>query len=334
MNAAVLTASDLHPKTRAAIEAYLALGKRNRIAVGIVCGGARFVFGDTEGRYDMGSLSKTLTAHLVLALAEQGALSLDAEVSEYLPLPRGHYPTLRALLSHTAGYGHLTPLGITLPGLLFGRYAKRNPYSRATDAAVLDALGHRRARGGRYGYSDFAYAVLALAVEAVTGVPFYETLTDFARERLGLSDIRLRDETDQEPIAAQGDKILPFWKWGRENPYLAAGGFTTDLFDMLSYLETELVSGEPYITEAQAVEPASLSERRSIASALGWHTYRGSSLLWQIGGVGTFRTALLFSRPRGIGVAVLGNARGARSANVRYIANMLYGDLKRRKMRL
>lgn len=54
--------------------------------------------------YEIGSLTKTVTASLVMKLVDEGKMSLDAPISDYLELPeRAHYPTIRELLTHTSG---------------------------------------------------------------------------------------------------------------------------------------------------------------------------------------------------------------------------------------
>ena len=55
--------------------------------------------------YEIGSLTKTLTASMICQAVSEGRLSLDATIDKYLDLPeKAHYPTLRELLTHTSGY--------------------------------------------------------------------------------------------------------------------------------------------------------------------------------------------------------------------------------------
>lgn len=49
-------------------------------------------------------------------------------------------------------------------------------------------------------------------------------------------------------------------------------------------------------------------------------------------GVGTFRSSIILNRPRKIGVVVLGNSKGRASANVHYLAKMLYSEMKIKKI--
>ena len=51
-----------------------------------------------------------------------------------------------------------------------------------------------------------------------------------------------------------------------------------------------------------------------------------------MGGVGTFRSSVIFNKKRKLGVVVLGNSKGVASANVHYLAKMLYSEMKINKI--
>ena len=100
-------------------QGYLSTSPKSCVSVGVICGENAYIIGDLEKEreriYNIGSVSKTMTAHLILKLAEEGKLELTRPVSDYLTLKSGVYPTILELLTHTAGFGHLTPIEITLP---------------------------------------------------------------------------------------------------------------------------------------------------------------------------------------------------------------------------
>ena len=329
----------LRPKVQACIDKYLALGAQYCLTVGIYRQGELYVLGDAPDalslQYDIGSVSKTVTAHLLLSLAEQGLLSTDQSVDRYLPLPKGSYPTVSELMTHTAGYGHLTPLELTLPSLIAHGYARKNVYEGCTSSDVLRCLArrrhHRRASG--YGYSDFAYAVLAVVAEHVTGKPFSALVEDFLHEQLGMTHTVIKaDPAHRTPPAVHRGRTLPFWRWERENPYLAGGGLVSDVADMLRYVAIQIESEEPFIKKAHSLCAASVSSKRNVATCTGWHTYKKSHQLWHVGGVGTFRSSVIVNRHNRFGVVVLGNAKGVASANVHYLAKMLYSEFKIKKI--
>ncbi len=331
----------LRQKPRVTIEKYKRLSENNRITVGLYKDGKSYVLGDAyeEKRlfYDIGSVSKTFTAHLILKLYDEGKLDINATADKYLPLKKGNYPTIYQLLTHTAGYHHLTPLEVTLTGLIKGGYARRNPYEKATVKTVIKAMERRRflKPKTRYGYSDFVSAILAAIAEEVTKTPFSLLFEEFIKKDLGLINTSIAADSETRfPLAAKGKKILPFWAWRKENPYIAGGGMVSTIEDVLRYISLQIESDVPYISSAHTVCEESVLKRSNHLMCIGWHTHKNSNQLWHVGGVGTFRASVIINKKLKLGVAVLGNAKGKASANAHYIAKMLYSELKKKKIQL
>ncbi len=341
MNITSLDLLSLRPKAVEKINTYLALSEHNKITVGLYKNGQCYVFGDfnTENRlfYDVGSVTKTVTAHLILKLYQDKRLDINKTVDRYLPLKKGKYPTIYRLLTHTAGYHHLTPLEVTLPGLMKGGYARKNPYENCTVQTVIKSLERRRffRPKVRYGYSDFASAVLAAVAEKVTKTPFSTLFEDFIKNDLGLSETYTQLSPEKrDPPAAKGKKLLPFWVWKRNNPYIAGGGMVSNIGDVLKYVALQIESDKPYIASAHTVCEDSALKNNNHLMCIGWHTYQNSNQLWHVGGVGTFRTSVIINKSQKLGVTVLGNAKGKASANAHYIAKMLYSELKNNRIKL
>ena len=129
-----------------------------------------------------------------------------------------------------------------------------------------------------------------------------------------------------------GKRPVHFWKWNRENPYIAGGGLVSNVQDMLAYIALQVEGEASYISSAHRLCEASVSDKRNIATCIGWHTYKKSNQLWHVGGVGTFRSSVILNKNRRIGVVVLGNSKGIASANVHYLAKMLYSEMKINKI--
>ena len=323
------------------IKSYLALSENNRLTVGLYCKGNLYIFGDPEEEnrlfYDIGSISKTITAHLILKLCGEGTLDMNRTVDSYLPLKKGIYPTLRQLLTHTAGYHHLTPIEVTLPHLVAHGYARKNPYESCTAGTIMKSLERRRflRPRERYGYSDFASAILAVTAEAVTKKPFSTLFEEFVQKDLGLTNTSFHvDPNSRSPLAAKGKKTLPFWVWKKDNPYIAGGGMVSNIGDVLRYIALQIESDKPYIASAHTVCEESARKNDNHLMCIGWHTYQRSDQLWHVGGVGTFRSSIILNKKRKLGVAVLGNAKGRSSSNAHYIAKMLYSELKNKRVKL
>ena len=137
---------------------------------------------------DGASLAKTFTAAIVLMLARDGALDLDAPAQRLLPeLP---YPdiTLRHLLSHSSG----------LPVLDYDFFDRYLPPDRIrTTEELLRVLGNEKpalvsAPGTAFEYSSFGYDLAALAGARAAGKPFGELLRERIFLPLGITSAFLR----------------------------------------------------------------------------------------------------------------------------------------------
>ncbi|MDX1381886.1 MAG: serine hydrolase domain-containing protein, partial [Xanthomonadales bacterium] len=131
--------------------------------------------------FDIGSITKTFTATLMLQLAAEGKVRLDQPLADFfegLP-PETAAITIEQLLTHTSG----------LP-----QYS--GPDEEARGAASFDAwLAETRpefAPGDHYAYSNPGYSVLARIVEKVSGQPFEAQLHMRLLDPLGLGAIGYR----------------------------------------------------------------------------------------------------------------------------------------------
>jgi CubicO group peptidase (beta-lactamase class C family) len=148
--------------------------------------------------FGAGSLSKSLTALAIMQLAETGLLALSDPVARYLPGFRvpsidGEI-TIHHLLSHTAGLpplelmARMQKAAIGTDWRLFGLPDAPAVESGADLLAALTAWpGPPAGRPGeRFSYSNEGYAVLALVVEAVSGLSIIGYLRTRILEPLGL----------------------------------------------------------------------------------------------------------------------------------------------------
>lgn len=127
--------------------------------------------------FRVGSVSKQFTAAAVLLLEQDGALSLDDHVGEWVPRLPEHDPpiTLRQLLHHTSGVRDYLLL-MTLSG-------KRNQ-DYFTDEEVLQMISRQQdlnfQPGTEFLYSNSGYFLLGKVVEEASG----QSLRAFARDRI------------------------------------------------------------------------------------------------------------------------------------------------------
>ena len=338
MELKLLNRQSFREKVLKCYDEYLNLSDKQNIAIGIYKNGKCYLFGngvDDSFMYDIGSISKTMTAHLILKLVDSKIINLNSRVNEYVKLKEGTYPTIYELLTHSAGYRNLTPIEITIPSLLKHGYSKKNIYEHITNSEVIKCLERRRKCKyvNKYGYSDFAYAVLAVVAENVTGRMFSDLLYDFIINDLELKNTVITIDSNRFPLAVNNKRIITFWKWNLNNPYIASGGVISTIEDMLKYVALQIKSKNIYITEAHKISEEVLT-KNNLKICKGWHTYKKSHQLWHVGGVGTFRSSVIVNKHTNTGVIVLGNTKGVSGANVHYLAKMIYSELKIKKIKL
>jgi len=117
----------------------------------------------TETAFWIGSLTKPFVAAAILKLQEQGRLSLQKPITEYLPdvPPDKQGITLHQLLSHTSGLSH--------------RYVSEGIAHREEAIRTILALPLEHA-SGEYAYSNDGYSLLAAIVSRVSGLTYEEYL--------------------------------------------------------------------------------------------------------------------------------------------------------------
>ncbi|WP_097328046.1 serine hydrolase domain-containing protein [Paractinoplanes atraurantiacus] len=140
-----------------------------------------------NARFRIGSVTKVFTATVVLQLAAEHRLSLDAPVQRYLPeLLPAEYPevTVRQLLNHTDGLPS-PALPDDLEWILAHRYDRWTPRQ-----IVRDALRNPREfePGAKQHYTNMGYIVAGLLIEKVTGRPYAQEIDRRIARPLGLRD--------------------------------------------------------------------------------------------------------------------------------------------------
>jgi CubicO group peptidase (beta-lactamase class C family)/pimeloyl-ACP methyl ester carboxylesterase len=193
--------------------------------------------------FEVGSISKSVTAWGVMRLVQQGKLDLEAPVERYLTrwhLPRSPFDangvTIARLLSHSAGLNSqdYSPISTRpLPSLeesLSGESGGVNARSGTDDVRITMEPGQQ------WNYSNGGYTLLQLAVEEVTGEPFARYMQREVLDPLGMTRSSFTWEKDAGAVTATGYDVA-----GRPVPRttlteLAAGGLHTTAKDIAVFM--------------------------------------------------------------------------------------------------
>jgi D-alanyl-D-alanine carboxypeptidase len=147
---------------------------------------------DPDVPWNIGSATKAFVAVVVLQLAEEGRIDLDAGIDAYLPdLAGAEQITPRMLLNHTSGLNEYLDEALVT-----------DPLRRWTPAeliAVAEAAGRVGEPGGPHHYANTNYIILAEIIEAVTGNPWADEVHTRIAEPLGLTHTGVIGDTEPAP---------------------------------------------------------------------------------------------------------------------------------------
>lgn len=183
--------------------------------------------------YNVGSISKVITAVAIMQLVERGEVDLDDPIRNYVPAypDKGTPITLRQIMTHTSGIRHyrsgerITPYG---------------PYETFEEAlAIFEGDPLLFEPGRYYHYSSFGVNLLQGVIENVTGLSFEEYMSRHVWRPVGMLRTAVDDPSRIVPGRARGYEIVD---GGYENhPYEDAtykypsGGMLSTVEDLVRF---------------------------------------------------------------------------------------------------
>lgn len=204
------------------------------------------VSGDTE--IPICSITKLMTAQVILFLSKEKNFSLDDPVSKFLPwIPTfAKEITIRQLLTHTSG---LRNMDATLPKrkdgvapVYFSTDARLKNHRELVTFVIGTGLEHPS--GSNYDYNNADFLVLAAVAESVTGKPFSEVLQQMIFAPAGMKHTRCA-EWGEKPGHFVGSYEMRTKKPVAETRfnfaiYLGAGNVISTPNDMAKWARWEL----------------------------------------------------------------------------------------------
>jgi CubicO group peptidase (beta-lactamase class C family) len=242
--------------------------------------------------FGIGSVTKPFTATAILLLRAEGKLRLGDPITAYLPDydMRGQTITLAHLLSHTSGI----PNFVTAPGFWEGDVA--HDATHAEIRARFEHLPLEFAPGERYSYSNSAYCLLGMVIEALSGMPYGAFIRERIFAPLGMTRSCYFDPHAVIPQRAEGYAPIEGDSQGvyERAPYMsttlqyAAGALGSTVADMARW-DLALRDGRllDHATQAEMMAPTQLNDGRTVGYGMGWGLwgYRGRRAIGHAGGV-------------------------------------------------
>jgi len=282
---------------------------------------------DGDTIFEIGSVTKVLTALMLADMAARGEVALNDPVAKYLPPSvtlheRGRPITLVDLATYQSGLPNM-------PGNLPPRWwASPNPFAEYTQEklyAFLSSHVPAYEPGSHYQYANLGFALLGVALARRAGESYEELLKRRVCDPLGLAHTRITLSAEMRRHLAQGHKpedLKPTPRW--DMPGLPEmGGVLSSARDLTAILKAAMALTRTPLSASFA----RLLERRRPTSArgtdvgLGWFisSNQTEEIAWKSGLTGGFASFIGFSTRSRRGAILLSNGGYTAGAGLKLI---------------
>jgi serine-type D-Ala-D-Ala carboxypeptidase/endopeptidase len=255
-----------------------------------------------DARFEVGSITKTMTATLLASLIGDGVMALDDEIGRWLDAGPNAGITLEQLATHTSGLPRLAP---NHPA------GETNPYRAFTAQRAEEGLrAATRTPDARHLYSNFGYQLLGLVLERASGQGYQDLLARRLLGPLGMTCSGVGAAGGGTRMTGRaGGKPAVHWDFALPGP----GAVEATVGDLARYLSACLApSAGPLGTAIRLCQQPRVPVEGGNAGGLAWVITGG--LLFHNGGTGGFSSSAAINQAAGHAVGVLVNThRGSAS---------------------
>lgn len=273
------------------------------------------ILNDQNTVFDLGSVSKTMTAVAILKLHDEGKLSVYDRVDTYIPNfinDKTDSITIINLLNHTSGIsanlGRFDEdgKGIVLPG---------SEAIAPEDLIEKFRASKLKSKPGKiYEYNNYGYTLLAYIIEKVSGMSYQDYIRTAITSKLGMNSTAYK--LDLQNITAVGysgigmntmtpakDQFHPSW-------IIGAGYMYSNTKDLAKYVHG-VFSSELFSKETLSLMMDTCVETRKSNRmwALGWAKQKTEDVEWYThgGGIFGFSTRIVYIPKTDQTIIVLSN---------------------------
>ncbi|HYN09654.1 MAG TPA: serine hydrolase domain-containing protein [Vicinamibacterales bacterium] len=236
--------------------------------------------------FPIGSDTKQFTAAAILQLRDQGKLSLDDDITKWLPdfETRGNKVTLRHLLGHTSGIVDI----VEMPELRTMQLMRNPTVTRDAVYTVISRYPFAFPTGSMQTYSNSGFWLLGLIIEKASGMTYEEYIEKRIFEPLGMTRSMYCNNSESVPRRAYGYGMrsgVP-----RRVPEIvhtgtyAAGALCSTAEDLITWLQA--LHGGKVLTPKSYVEmitPSTLNDGTRLRYSMGLFVGEDSRGLRYIG---------------------------------------------------
>ncbi len=256
--------------------------------------------------FEIGSISKVFTTHLLSDLVKSGKVTLDDPIASKLSFTLRGEPriTFEQLATHQSGLPYF-------PSNVGGLFNQKNPFKDYSqekfEQFLADRLKMKIKPGEQYVYSNVGMALLGNIVASINGKSYEMALQDKIFKPLGMEMSTSQREVIKENLVQGLDrKGMPTANWDL-GALVGAGGILSSAQDLVKYAT--------YSFNAFQAEDASREKRNKASNAdfnrvLGWHIIEGhrkAPFLWHNGGTGGYKASMAIDPSQKDAVIILTN---------------------------
>jgi D-alanyl-D-alanine carboxypeptidase len=263
---------------------------------------------DPEVPWNIGSATKTFVAVVVLQLAAEGRIDLDAGIDRYLPhLAGANRITPRELLNHTSGLHEYNDQPAVVDHPL-------RHWTPSELIAVAEAAGRVGEPGGAHHYANTNYIVLGEIIEQVTGHTWSDEVHTRIAQPLGMTHTSVITHASVPGFAMVGGSLVDVSRNFDASVGGAAGALQSTSRDLLAFA-TALAHGTLLSPESrgamQTFVPAEDYSQYGIdhGYGLGLERYamKGMTMIGHMGTGETGSSYFGYDTERGTAIAVTTN---------------------------
>lgn len=268
-----------------------------------------------DAMFEIGSVTKQFTAAAVLQLRDEGKLTLDDDITRWLPDfdTRGNKVTLRRLMDHTSGIVGLTELP------QFGMLVWNPRFPRDSAYALINRTPFQFATGEAQVYNNSAFWLLGFVVEKASGMSYEDYVEKRIFGPLGMTRSTYCNSSEHVPRRAHG--------YGMQNGVIrrapanvhtwpfAAGSLCSTAGDLVTWLKAlhggKVLSPASY---AEMIAPSRLNDGTPLRYGMGIAVAsdpRGRRFIGHGGSIAGFNAEATWYPDSQLAVVVLTNTTGS-----------------------
>ncbi len=288
--------------------------------------------------YGAASLTKQFTAAAILQLAQAGTLSLDDDITRWLPdyPSQGRRVSLRRLLDHTSGIHGMHSADPELAAI------RTQALPADTLVRLYGTKPFQFEPGDGMLYNNTGYYLLGMIVERASGMPWEAYLQRNLLGPAGMTDTRVCSDSTVIPRRVQGYSVdvaearagrfplrpAPYvdWRWG-----LGSGSLCSTTGDLAAWTRAlhggRILSADAYRTMTTP-EPLNDGTVPAYGKGLTLLPIAGHRAVYHTGASPGFSSALAYLPDDSLTVVVLMNSIGAVSPTgiAEFLVRVVLGD--------